>query len=93
MKTLSIKTFMTDSRRPTWLIELLWQVNAYCPKENIDNPSEVFNWITSTLREVRYVKRNAEYKAIDCVRVEETTNTLTLFTLYKDKPLVEFRID
>lgn len=82
---------MPDSRRPAWLIRFLYEVKNFCEVESKTN-SEVFSWITTALEDTRFVKRNAEYKASECVRVEETEDRLTIFTLYKDNPMVEFTV-
>lgn len=38
-KELKIKTFVIDSRRPTWLIQLLMEVNQWFPFEEIKDMS------------------------------------------------------
>ena len=93
-KELKIKTFVIDSRRPTWLIQLLMEVNQWFPFEEIKDMScdECFQWIERAIDETPFIKRNAEYRLTDCVRKEIKGNKLTIYTLYKDNPMVEFEI-
>lgn len=72
MKKLNIKTFVIDSRRPTWLIELLFYIKNYFPYNMLDQmPScNAISWIESNLSEIRYVRRNSVYKLTDCIRYE-----------------------
>ena len=84
---LSIKTFIQDSRRPDWLIRLLYEVRSYCPTEG------AINWIAAAMRDMTLVRRSKVYPLTDCVRVEETEDSLTIYTLFKDRPIVEFRIN
>ena len=94
MKELRIKTFMADSRRPAWLIELLMEVYLWFPFKDITDMSiyESLSWIERAIDRTTYVKRSKRYKLTECVRVETKGNKLTIFTLYQDTPMVEFEI-
>ncbi|MBR5377984.1 MAG: hypothetical protein IK135_02580 [Bacteroidales bacterium] len=94
MKELKIKTFMIDSRRPTWLIQLLHEVKQWFPFEEVNEMScdQCFSWIENAMERTTLVKRNSRYRLTDCVRKEIKDNKLTIYTLYKDNPMVEFEI-
>jgi hypothetical protein len=83
---LEIEQFMTDSRRPDWLIRLLYEVRTYCPE------SGAIAWIRSAINDATLVRRSKVYPLTDCVRIEESEDSLTIYTLYKDTPMVQFRI-
>jgi hypothetical protein len=93
-KELKINTFMIDSRRPTWLIQLLHEVMQWFPFEEINDMScdQCFSWLERAIEETSIIKRNARYSLTDCVRKEIKGNKLTLYTLYKGNPMVEFEI-
>lgn len=93
-KELKIKTFMIDSRRPTWLIQLLYEVKQWFPFEDINDMScdQCFSWLERAIDETPLIKRNARCRLTDCVRKEIKGNKLTFYTLYKDNPMVEFEI-
>ena len=94
MKELKIKTFMTDSRRPAWLLSLLFHVNAYFPFNSLNEmPSDnAISWIEDCLDEITYVRRNSREKLVNFIRYEIDGAKLTIFTLYKNNPMVEFEI-
>ena len=94
MKQLTIKTFMIDSKRPTWLIELLFYVRSWFPFKEINEMAceDCFSWLERAIDETPYVKRNARYKLSECTRTEINGNKLTIYTLYKDNPMIEFEI-
>lgn len=84
---LKIKTFMTDSRRPDWLLRLLYEVNTYCPE------SGTISWIVETMHNLTLVRRTKVYPLTECVRWEETENSLTIYTLFKNRPVVKFSLN
>lgn len=92
---LKIKTFMQDSRRPQWLLRLLYHVNTYVKMENLNEveASQTFSLIISAMKEIRLVRRNATYPIYDCVNVEEYGNHLTISSTFKNRPIVEFSIE
>lgn len=92
---LKIKTLVPYSRRPAWLLRLLIDVKAYVPSENIkdEDVSGIFRAIKSSMDNIPYVKRNARYILSDCVNVEEVGNKMTIYTVFKDTPMVEFTIE
>lgn len=94
IKELTIKTFMPDSRRPTWLIELIFRVRMYFPFKHADTweLEKALDWIRGQLDETTFRKRTAIYKVSQCTRNEIVGNKLTVYTLYKDNPMVEFEI-
>ncbi len=83
---LKIRTFMQDSRRPDWLIRLLYEVRTYCPADG------AISWIRAAINDATLVRRSKVYPLADCVRIEESEDSLTIYTLYKDTPMVQFRI-
>lgn len=85
---LQITTFMPDYRRPTWLIWLLYNVNAYVDTSSCGAISQ----IRTLLDEKEYVKRNSRYKICDCVEIEEKEDELTLRTVFKHKDIVTFKL-
>lgn len=93
-KELKIKTFMIDSRRPSWLLYLLHEVKQWFPFEDINDMScdQCFSWIERAMDRTLFYKRKARYRLTDCVRKEIKGNKLTLYTLHKDNPMVEFEI-
>lgn len=94
MKELKIKTFMIDSKRPYWLLQLLYEVGQWFPFEEINEMScdRCFSWIENAMDRITLVKRNSRYRLTDCVRKEIKDNKLTIYTLYKDNPMAEFEI-
>ena len=94
MKELKIKTFMIDSKRPDWLLQLLYEVGQWFPFEEVNEMScdQCFSWIENAMDRTTLVKRNSRYRLTDCVRKEIKDNQLTIYTLYKDNPMVEFEI-
>lgn len=84
---IAIKTFVKDSRRPDWLIRLLYEVRNYCPTVG------AISWIESAIQNATLVKRSKVYPLADCVRVDSQESTLTIYTLYKDNPIVEFKVN
>lgn len=83
---LKIRTFMQDSRRPDWLIRLLYEVRTYCPADG------AISWIRAAINDATLVRRSKVYPLADCVRIEESEDSLTIYTLHKDTPMVQFRI-
>lgn len=92
---LKIKTLVPDSRKPAWLLRLLIDVKAYVPSENIkdEDVSGIFRAIKSYMDDLQYVRRKARYKMSDCVNVEEVRNKMTIYTVFKNTPMVEFTIE
>lgn len=92
---LNIKTFIKDSRRPAWLLRLLSAVKCWCPFTNIkrEDAGSVISLIESEIRNTYVVCRSKRYSLADRVRCEITDNKLTIYTLYKDNPVVEFSIE
>lgn len=90
-----IKTFVPDSSRPTWLLELLMEVKTYFSETDLkqEDVSSTFLNIRSSMDNIKYVKRNARYKLSECVNVEEIGNKMTIYTVFKNKPMVEFSIE
>lgn len=94
MKELVTKTFVQDSKRPTWLIELLYHVKTYFPFDYLEDMTtkEAVDWIERSLSEVNYVRRNSVSKLKDFVCVEKTDTKLMVTTAFKNKPMVEFEV-
>lgn len=84
---LKIRTFMQDSRRPDWLIRLLYEVRTYCPADG------AISWIEAIMRDTTLVRRTKVYPLTECVRWEVTDNSLTIYSLFKDRPIVEFTLN
>lgn len=92
MKKLQIKTFMPDSKRPTWLIMLLSYVKTYFPTETTWNNENIRAWLISAFDEVEYVRRNDRTTVSKCMKYTETDDTVTVYTIHKENPVVEFKI-
>lgn len=84
---LKIRTFMQDSRRPDWLVRLLYEVRTYCPADG------AISWIEATMRDTTLVRRTKVYPLTECVRWEVTDDSLTIYSLFKDRPIVEFTLN
>lgn len=91
---LKIKTFMPDSRRPAWLTLLLYRVRTGFPLSEItrDEIGAIFSSIETEMKETLMVRRSRKLPISECVRWEIEDNKLTIYTLYKDNPVVEFSI-
>ncbi len=90
-----IKTFVSGKRRPDWLLKLLIGINFYVKKDDINDCelNSIFNCINSLIDETVCIKRNSRYKLRDCVNIYEEGNKLTIRTIHKDTPMVEFSIE
>ena len=84
---LKIRTFMQDSRRPDWLIRLLYEVRTYCPADG------AISWIRAAINDATLVRRSKVYPLADCVRIEESEDSLTIYSLFKDRPIVELTLN
>lgn len=92
---LKIKTFMPDSKRPAWLTLLLYRVRTGFPLSEIkrDEIGAIFSSIETEMEETLMVRRSRKLPISECVRWEIKDNKLTIYTLYKDNPVVEFSIE
>lgn len=90
-----IKTFVSGKRIPDWLLKLLNEINFYVKKDDINDweVNGIFNVINNLIDDTVYIKRNSRYKLRDCVNICEEGNKLTIRTIYKDTPMVEFSIE
>lgn len=92
---LKIKTFMPSSKRPYWLTLLLYRVRNGFPLSEIkrDEIGAIFRSIETEMQETLMVRRSRKLPISECVRWEIKDNKLTIYTLYKDNPVVEFSIE
>ena len=92
---LKIKTHISYSKRPAWLLRLLNSVEYWCPKTGIkrEDVDSIFNVIESEIRNTPVIRRSKKYHLPECVRCSRVDNKLTIYTLYKDNPVVEFSIE
>ncbi len=92
---LKIKTFMPDSERPAWLILLLYRIRTGFPLSEIrrDEIGAIFSSIETEMKETLMVRRSRKLPISECVRWLIEDNKLTIYTLYKDNPMVEFSIE
>lgn len=92
---LKIKTFIKDSQRPQWMLRLLLSVTSWCPSSGIksEEASSLISSIESEIRDTVTVWRSKKYSLADRVRCERIDNKLTIYTLFKDNPMVEFSIE
>lgn len=90
-----IKTFIKDSRRPQWLMTLLASVKACCPLTNIkiEDADSVMKMIEREIGITYVLCRLKWYCLLDRVRCERIDNKLTIYTLHKNNPVVEFSIE
>jgi len=52
----------------------------------------IFNVIETEIRNTPVIRRSKKYHLPECVRYSRVDNKLTIYTLYKDNPVVEFSI-
>lgn len=92
---LNVKIFTKSSKRPAWLYRLLSAVNYWCPKTGIKQKDmdSIFNVIETEIKNTPVVRRSKKYLLPECVRYSREDNKLTIYTLYKDNPVVEFSIE
>lgn len=92
---LKIKTLVPECKRPNWLLALLMEVTTYFKRTDLkpEDVSSTFTSIRSSMDDIQYVKRNARYRMSDCVNVEEVGNKMTIYTVFKNTPMVEFTIE
>lgn len=86
------KIFVIDSKRPMWLINLQLNVNYWLKDKNFETNAIVKDFIMTLIKDTRYVRRNDIQPLINFVRIEETDDTITIRTLYKDRKMIEFKI-
>ena len=53
----------------------------------------IFNVIETEIRNTPVIRRSKKYHLPECVRYSRVDNKLTIYTLYKDNPVVEFSIE
>ena len=89
---LKTKTFMPDSKRPAWLTLLLYRVRTGFPLSEIkrDEIGAIFSSIETEMKETLMVRRSRKIPISECVTWLIEDNKLTIYTLYKNNPMVEF---
>lgn len=86
---------MKDSERPAWLLRLLLEMRNYflfSELEHID-VEKTFCLVETAIKETICVRRSKRYSLSECVSWEIKGNRMTIFTLFKNKPVVEFTIE
>lgn len=92
MYKVETKIFVVDSKRPMWLINLQLNVNYWLKDQTFKTIATVKDFIMTLIEDTRYVRRNDIQPLINFVRIEETDDTITIRTLYKDRKMIEFKI-
>lgn len=92
MAKLQIKTFVSGNKRPKWLLELLSYINCWYIQEDTDTTDSIMNFLHEAINQTEYVRRNDAQPLINFVRIEETDDTITIRTVYKDCKMIEFKI-
>lgn len=92
MYKVETKIFVVDSKRPMWLINLLLNVNYWLKDQTFKTNATVKDFIMTLIEDTKYVRRNDIQPLINFVRIEESDDTISIYTLFKDKKMVEFKI-
>ena len=92
MYKVETKIFVVDSKRPMWLINLLLRVNYWLTNNNLDTKAQAKSFLMDLIEETQYVRRKDIQSLINFVRIEESDDTISIYTLFKDKIMVEFKI-
>ena len=85
MEKIAIKRHVRSA--PLWLIHLDMEVKAYWCGGSLD---EFKNYIRACIENTEYVKRSKRYPLKDCVSIEEEEDRFTIYTLYKNRPVVTY---
>ena len=92
MYKVETKIFVVDSKRPMWLINLQLNVNYWLKDKTFKTNATVKDFIMTLIEDTKYVRRNDIQPLINFVRIEESDDTISIYTLFKDKKMVEFKI-